>query len=200
MLERRAPKHLALKASGAYVPESQSTVGNGYSTVTGHTQNITCSRTQGRSSHLKDPGSDPLADLWMLPEKAGGYRRSPWDTDTSDSHLGSVLYHGHWCWQESLWSTPSSSSALGLTSTDQPVGRSSRTPTFLWAQVPGPTQQLARWGQNPSHQQAGCLKTLWDHSHLRIHPSPVGPGPGPLHQHQSCHQRLWYSILPTGDR
>lgn len=93
------------------------------------------------------------------------------------------LYHGHWCWQESLWSTPSSSSPLGLTSNYQPVERSTRTPTCLWAQVPGPTQQLARWGQNPSHQQAGCLKTLWDHSHLRIYPSPVGLGPEPLHQH-----------------
>ena len=98
-LERRTPKHLALKASGAYFPESQSTVGNGYSTFTGHTQNSTCSRTQGRSNNLKDPGSDPFADLWMLPEEAGGYRRSPWDIDTNDSHPGSLLYHGHWCWK-----------------------------------------------------------------------------------------------------
>ena len=44
---------MALKASGAYFQESQRTGGNRDSTLKGHIQNLTCSRTQGRSSNLK---------------------------------------------------------------------------------------------------------------------------------------------------
>ena len=35
------------------------------------TQNLTCSGTHSRSSNLKDPGLDPLADLGEAPREAG---------------------------------------------------------------------------------------------------------------------------------
>ena len=53
-LGRTPPERLALKPSGAYFPEGQRAVGNNRdSTLKGCTQNLTCSRTQGRSSNLK---------------------------------------------------------------------------------------------------------------------------------------------------
>ena len=50
--EDEPPKCLALKASGAYL-EFQRAVGNRDSTLKGHTQNLTSSKGQGRSSDLK---------------------------------------------------------------------------------------------------------------------------------------------------
>ena len=54
---------------------------------------------------------------------------------------------------------------------------------LLWnwnelAPRPGPTnqapvlsaKQLTGWEHNPTHQQTGCLKTSWAHSHLHTHP------------------------------
>lgn len=52
-LEDDAPEHLVLKASGAYFLESQRAVGSRNSALKGHTQNLSCSRPQGRSSNLK---------------------------------------------------------------------------------------------------------------------------------------------------
>ena len=49
----KPPEYLALKASRAYFPEGQRAVGNRDPTHKGHPQNLTHSRTQGRSSNLK---------------------------------------------------------------------------------------------------------------------------------------------------
>ena len=46
--EDKPPEHLALKANRAYFQETQRAMGKG------HTQNLTCFGTQGRSSNLKE--------------------------------------------------------------------------------------------------------------------------------------------------
>ena len=51
--EDEPPEHLSLKASRAYIQETQRTVGNRNSTLKGCTQNLTHSETQSRSRNLK---------------------------------------------------------------------------------------------------------------------------------------------------
>ena len=52
--EDKPLEHLALRVSGAYFQEKQKAVGYRDSTLKDHTQNLTCSETQGKSSYLKE--------------------------------------------------------------------------------------------------------------------------------------------------
>ena len=63
--EDKPPEYLALKASRAYFPERQRAVGNRDPTLKGHPQNLTHSRTQGRSSL----GQTHLLILESLPKR-----------------------------------------------------------------------------------------------------------------------------------
>ena len=69
------------------------------STLKGHTQNLTHSGTQSRSSNLKKSlGQNPLLVLESLLERqevTGAHSR---DKDTGRSHFEApVLTCGHWC-------------------------------------------------------------------------------------------------------
>lgn len=52
--EEEPPGHLALKANVAFFHKTQRDVENRAVTLKGHPQNFTPSKTQGRSSHLKE--------------------------------------------------------------------------------------------------------------------------------------------------
>lgn len=65
-----APEHLALKTSRFRIRTIQVIVGNTDSTLAGHTQNLTCSGSQGALG--EEASSGTLADLGEPPGEAGG--------------------------------------------------------------------------------------------------------------------------------
>lgn len=52
--EDECPEHLTWKASRVYIQETQRTMRNRDFTLREHKQNLTCSKTQGRNSNLKE--------------------------------------------------------------------------------------------------------------------------------------------------
>ena len=123
--EDKPPKCLALKASGAYFQESQKAVGNRDSTLKGHTQNLTHSKTQSRSSNLKGGGVRPTC--WSCRVSQRGNRQL--ELLLVAAILGrSVRPGGHRCWQVPFWNPPSSLPKLGPSPTHQPVSASTGTP------------------------------------------------------------------------
>ena len=79
-----------------------------------------------------------------------------------------ILPWGQYCWQVPFWNPTSSS----LASQPSPV----LTSQLLGTGIPQ-IQQLTRQGLHPTHEQAGCLKTSWVHSHPWTWSCPSeGPG------------------------
>ena len=67
--EDEPPECLALKASGAYFPESQRAVGNRDSTLKGDIQILICSGVEGRSSNLKEAWVRPTGWSWQATQR-----------------------------------------------------------------------------------------------------------------------------------
>lgn len=58
--EKEPPGHLALKVNVAFFQKTQRDVENRDLVLKGHPQNFTSSKTQGRSSHLKEVSVRPM--------------------------------------------------------------------------------------------------------------------------------------------
>ena len=84
------PGHLALKASGAWLQELHRTGGNRDFTLQGHTQNLACTRTQGKSSNLIGAWARPTCWSWRILRRGWDCSVAvayPGDIDTGRSHI-----------------------------------------------------------------------------------------------------------------
>lgn len=77
---------MALKGSKVCFKETKIIIGNTDSTIKGHTQNLTCSGTQGRSSQTQ------LLILVYLLERPKTIAAHSGVTETGGSHYGNSFY------------------------------------------------------------------------------------------------------------
>lgn len=120
----------------------------------GHTQNLTSSRSQGRSSNLIEAWVRLICLCRRVSWRGKGQLQLTLGTYTGSNHLCELLLQcGHWCQQVPLWNPPSSLLAPGpsIALAQQPICVSVRMPQ---------TKQQIGWGHSPNYQQTGCLKTL----------------------------------------
>ena len=133
-------------------------MGNRDSTFKGHHKISHVLGPRAEAVIWKESGSDPPTDLENLLERQKATLAHLGDIDTGRSHFGElVLPCGHWCWHSPFRNPPSSlwTSGPSPTHAHQPIGTSTGT---------SQAKQLNGQGHSPTHQQTGCLKTLWAHS------------------------------------
>ena len=110
------PGHLALMASRDYFQNPED-LGNRDFTLRWLTQNLTCYRTWGRSSNLKEAYVRPKL-IWRVSWRCRKHLElTLGDTDASSSPSGElILLCGTWCWQVPFWNPLSSLLASGPSS------------------------------------------------------------------------------------
>lgn len=138
---------------------------------------------------LKEPGSDPPANIRGPPKEEGGYWDSPWgQRPWQQPLLGAHSTTRTMLQASTFWNPPSSSLTLGPCPAHQPVGTSPGT---------SHTKQLAKCWHNPTHQQANslmiqpCPPVCWHQLQNHKAPQQKITRPSSDHQEAGTCSRTW---------
>ena len=167
-------------ASRTWLQEFYRTGGSKDSTLGGHTEGLTCTRTQDKSNDYIRTWARPTGGSWggrgWSHEKCGVVVVLSGNRDISGGVLGECL---------AIWTLQKAEILLGPAAprpgwTQQPVG-----PSTGISQV----KQQRRQEHSPTHQQTGCIMTSLAQRHLQTYPLT-----------ESCTEKAETQFHPPVDR